>query len=253
MTKPQSSLPLAADTAAKDIDPRHVLGIVQRVFALKGRKPDQETLVFTVNEMKQELAKNYYYLTAQEIQTALDNGVHGVYGEVFDISVCSLCKWLDAYCNSDQRRRYIESRRPKPVAAIAQRATYTETERIRDMRKIILARFEEYKQTGDYTDHGNIVYKFLNERGVVTPTTEEKWEVYNAELTKARQANAATAAKPRHIMSLSAHLAALEKSAEGQARNASMRHFVKKFFKSMLDNGVSLDDHIPDPDKNTAK
>lgn len=242
----QSSQPLAADTKAKDIDPKHVLDIVQRTFALKGRKPDQETLIFTVREMQQEFKKNYYYLTAEEIKTALDNGVHGVYGEVFDISVCSLCSWLDAYCNSDQHRRYAESRRPKPAAAIAQKATYTESKRNRDMRKYIHDKFDEYRSKGDFIDYGNIAYKFLNERGVIAPTNDEKWAAYNAELAKARQDNAKTAKPPSVVMSAKAYLQLLEKTAENTARDAAMRHFVKKFFDSMLDNGVSLDDHIPD-------
>lgn len=135
--------------------------LIARVFQLKGRAVDAATIDFTTIEMQIKFAKNYFYLTVGEVREAFDNGCFGKYGKVFEISVVTLCEWLDAYISTD-RMKYIEAQRPK-LKAITQTATVTDSERRRAMLDFILSNFMRFCTTKDIELFGAKVWDFLIE------------------------------------------------------------------------------------------
>lgn len=137
---------------------------------MKGRAVDAATIDFMTTEMQIKFAKNYYYLTVGEVREAFDNGCFGKYGKVFEISVVTLCEWLDAYISTD-RMKYIEAHRPK-LKAITQTATVTESERRRAMLDFILSNFMRFCTTKDIELFGAKVWDFLTELNLVKPPAD---------------------------------------------------------------------------------
>ena len=163
---PQKSL-------VRKIETPQVAAIVTRVFMLKNRTPNDSALIFTVNEMQKKLSGNYYYLTVEEVQNALEKGVFGYYGEYYEIGVVTMCNWLDAYLNSDERRAFVESHRPK-LLAIEQKASVTKEEQENSKRGLILSAFDTYTKTSRNDRFVDITYKFMVELCMINPDNDDK-------------------------------------------------------------------------------
>lgn len=151
--------------------------LVARVFLLKNRTVDKNVLMFTANELQQRLRKNYYYLTIEELKTAFENGVFGNYGEVYEISVVTLCKWVDDYINSPERMMYLEKHRPKHKA-IAQRATVTREENKNAQKQFILSVFKDFCHKKYILYFGQKIYDFMEDLGIVVADDKTKTAMY---------------------------------------------------------------------------
>lgn len=184
--------------------PDMILDAVSRVFALKGRNAEPKMLTFIVKEMRAEFNLHYFYLSIEEVKSAFDHGVFGEYGEYYEISVVTLCKWLDCYCNSDERQRYIESRRP-PVKAIVQTATITAQEKVKAEMDFIEGKFMEYKHKGVITFAAPVCYDILLKHGFFAPDRDSKIAAFDRAkklIEGEKKAKAATFSLQSHLQSM---------------------------------------------------
>lgn len=163
---PQKSL-------VRKIETPQVAAIVTRVFMLKNRTLNDSAMIFTANEMQKKLSGNYYYLTVEEVQNALEKGVFGYYGEYYEIGVVTMCNWLDAYLNSDERRAFVESHRPK-LLAIEQKASVTKEEADENKRQFLLSKFNSFRRSNCIDKFAEITYKFLTDFSLINPTPDDK-------------------------------------------------------------------------------
>lgn len=151
--------------------------LVARVFLLKNRSVDKNVLMFTAAELQQRLKKNYYYLAIEELKTAFENGVFGKYGEFYEISVVTLCNWLDDYINSSEREMYLEQHRPK-CKAIAQAATVT-CEEIKNAQKhLILSGFKDFCYKRHILYFGEKIYDFMADLKIWVADDKTKKQKY---------------------------------------------------------------------------
>jgi hypothetical protein len=107
----------------------------------------------------------------KEIEYCFSCGVRGEYGEYFGINVVSISKWLRTYYNSEERRdAQVQNLFPRLPAK-----TKPTPEELTEMRKKALAkRWLEFCETGSCYDLGNVAYNFLNSKGLISFTGDEK-------------------------------------------------------------------------------
>ena len=147
--------------------------IVPTLFIIAGQQPDRQNVRIIWQELASDLQKRYKLLTLSEVEYVLLNGVKGEYGEYFGVNIVSINKWLRAYYNSDERHAALAERnRP----ALPQRTEPTEEEREQaflDRYKLLL---DTYRRDGRCVDYGNLVYGWLDKKGLVAFTNGQKNE-----------------------------------------------------------------------------
>jgi hypothetical protein len=77
---------------------------VNMAYGICGQKPDEATVMITVNELYTKLRETYPHCTMEEVRTAIRNGVYDEYGEYFGLNVRSFIMFIREYLFSEQRR-----------------------------------------------------------------------------------------------------------------------------------------------------
>jgi len=77
---------------------------VNMAYGICGQKPDEATVMITVNELYSKLRETYPHCTMAEVRTAIRNGVYDEYGEYFGLNVRSFIMFIREYLFSEQRR-----------------------------------------------------------------------------------------------------------------------------------------------------
>ncbi|MDR1913380.1 MAG: hypothetical protein LBQ68_02705 [Clostridiales bacterium] len=180
--------------------------IVAAMFATAGQKPEKKDVKMICREVCKDLKNRYKGLTLDEVKIACDNGVRGDYGDYFGINVVSINKWLKAYYYSEERQR---AQREKLFKGLPQRTALTADE-------ILQIKVNAYREAyglaaaGKYVpDLGNLVYNFLDSRGKISFTKEEKLvfvERARAELETEAKERAREALAPVRIDSVIARI-----------------------------------------------
>lgn len=222
---------LPPKSLVKEIPTTQVAAMVTRVFMLKNRTVDGNTLIFMANEMQKLLRDNYYYLSVEEVKKALENGVYGRYGEYYEIGVVTICKWLDAYLNSDERREYVDRHQPK-LLAIAQKATITDEERDKGKRKLLFSKFDTYRKTRRCETLIQITYQHLIEYGFINPTIDEKYAALDrATKILLEQKHHTHALKLRDLLTKMSN----EQSFKDMKISIAKRLLVEDFFREIIE------------------
>ena len=117
-------------------------------------------LAFDVDELCDELKKNYSDLTLVEVRIAL---VEGTKNEYNALTVTNYTKWLDAYkekklANAKQLKVYEEKKEVEP----------SDEEKEKMFQENLKYCIETYKRTKDVDDKGNAVYNRLERDGVIS-------------------------------------------------------------------------------------
>lgn len=216
---------------------KEIAKIIAQAHFRKGQRADDEVLALETADIRQRLATDFKFLTTEEVRYAFEQGVFGRYGEVWGVNICTMVEWLYAYATSRERQRAVEERR---LAALPPKSEPTDEEKEAMRRQCAVSKFEEYRDSKTYSDMHGVIYNFLNRRGLVCPTTAEKWEVYNRVLAGELQKREA-AAKNRQPQPIGV---SLRKLAEGDAAQKSKNYFVVKFFDDLIRNGCDIKDYI---------
>jgi len=112
-------------------------------------------------------------LTLDELKLAANRGVRGMYGEMFGVSVASLSKIFNGYMGDMKRqeakRALIDANTPKDETP----KEVTDEE----FARLSIEAFQKFKTTGVYEDWGNIIYLFLERKGLLNYSNERKAEI----------------------------------------------------------------------------
>lgn len=160
-----------------------VAALVTKTFLRKNRETSEINIKFTTSELYNSLQKDYrkYNLTFGDIDTAFLNGVLGRYGEVFEISYVSFISWIDKYINSDE---YLEKNEKKVIIALPQKTEETDNEKKLKIANFIFNKYCDYKETGKFSDIGNVSYDFLTENRLLIASPEERIIAFNQSYVK---------------------------------------------------------------------
>lgn len=151
-----------------------VQAAVAKAYAdLNFKVPEQKDKEYIINELTDNIRKNYRTIRTKEIPVAFAKGVRGEYGEFMGLSIVTFEKFIQGYINSPYREELGKSL--PLLSPPAREKVLTRQDRI-DFAK---AAFDKFKFHDFYNDLGNIVYNFLDSEGMIPFTSKEKFEVMN--------------------------------------------------------------------------
>jgi len=145
-------------------------------YEIKGNNENEiagQTILLTQAFM-QELLIRYSEIHISEIEMALNNGIYKKYGEYMSLSSVTFINWIDKYYTQRIdlifKQRQIEEKLQKNKEMIKP----SESEIEQRMKDLALKAFETYKEKGFYDDFGNCVYDYLDKKGMIKFTSDEK-------------------------------------------------------------------------------
>ena len=143
-------------------------------FSIKGDNDidKSDNLILMTKSVIKEIITPYKNLTLAEIEIAFRRGVLKRYGEYMGISVVSLVNWIICYQN--ERMDAIFRNKQLLEKAEAENVTKSPEEREQIMKDFSHRAFAEFKEKGIFLDYGNAVYSFLDEKGLIKFTGDEK-------------------------------------------------------------------------------
>jgi hypothetical protein len=146
-------------------------------FQLKGNTDNErsEYLSMLTQSFIVELMVEYKAFSFADINLAFRRGVLNNYGEYMGLSVVTFMNWLKSYL--DERRMVIFNANrilEKHEMENEEKLSLVKTED--KMKLYSIKALKEYKEKGKYYDLGNAIYDFLDKKGMLKITPEEKWE-----------------------------------------------------------------------------
>lgn len=175
-------------------------------------------------------------LTLAELKLAANRGVRGMYGEMIGVSVASLSKVFNGYMGDMKRQEakkaLLEANTPKEVPP----KDVTDEE----WSQLAIEAFEKFKKAGFYEDWGNIIYLFLERKGLLNYSNERKAEikrsVENREL--ARLSAPLSMEEKRSFDRLKDQLLDGSLDLKGKCR----REAIQIYFGELVEMGMNLED-----------
>ena len=146
---------------------------VVKAFQDAGQRIDEADQTYLKSALVTE-AKRYPNMRIDEIPAAIERGMRKEYGEYFGINVVSISGFFRGYLASQERA---EAAKELNKLSLPEPTKPTEAE-IKAMEiDMIVKAFDKFRAEGYYTDFGNHVYRKLDERGLITFTSERKQEL----------------------------------------------------------------------------
>ena len=172
MQQQQSSLKKVTNLTIKD-----VATLISLTYMRKGRDVSEKVLLFTANEVFNELKARFWYISISEFEKALKNGIYGIYGEVYEISAVTIIRWVEQYNASDERLSFIHNN-SSTLKAIPQKSTITDYEKKQYAIIQIKTEFERFEKTGQIKNLGGATYNALTRYNLMTCSVKEKNEAF---------------------------------------------------------------------------
>lgn len=147
-----------------------ISGAIDKAIFYLGLKTDETDRDLIKLNVIADVKRHFPLLTVDELAIAIDNGVHGKYGTVVGLSPKDVYNWINAYSISNERRENQE--RLQKELAESNEPTEEEKEQIR-WDNLINA-WDMYKQNGYFKDFGNSIYNYLDKKGKIKFTVEQK-------------------------------------------------------------------------------
>ena len=167
---------------------------INRCIADKGVAMTSEDINYLYTSVREDILNDFSMLSLQDIQLCFKMGVRGKLGEYFGINAVSLYQWLKKYKEEILTQTFNEvSKFLPPVKEEEPKVDFKalDLEKIDNICNAIL----KCKSDSDYefTDFGNIHYKFLERHGIFNLSSmqeeELKEEAKNLILNEAKSKN----------------------------------------------------------------
>lgn len=136
-----------------------IASIVSETIQISGKKDiTNEDKAFLIMKTKEEIEREYRFLTGAEVRYAFDQGVRGRYGDYYNINLLTFIKWLDKYLDSDARQNIIAKR--QVITPVTHQLSESNPVSDRDMAELYRQRadylYRKYLETGRVSDIANI-------------------------------------------------------------------------------------------------
>jgi len=169
-----------SSTAIRNISDKNVVvnsihQSVNRSIADKGINMEVEDMKYLKKSITDDILNDFPNLSLQDIQICFKMGVRGNLGEYFGINVVTLYQWLKKYKEEILPQTFHEVSKYLPPAQIEEPKV--------DFKKLDFDKIEsicqaiiKYRNDNvyDFTDYGNIHYKFLDKCGILEFREDEK-------------------------------------------------------------------------------
>lgn len=139
------------------------------IFYLGLKTEDSDRDLIKLNVIA-DVKRHFPLLTVDELAIAIDNGVHGKYGNVVGLSPKDVYNWINAYSISNERRENQE----RLLKEQAEKSEPTEEEKEKVRWDNLINAWELFKQNGYFKDFGNSIYNYLDKKGKIKFTVEQK-------------------------------------------------------------------------------
>jgi len=149
---------------------------IAEAVLVSGFTVNKEAQLFMLEQVPKDIQTRFKLLELPEIKKAFDDGVRGVYGEYYGISVLTINKWLKSYIDAGEHQKYIESKVKTLAALLPEKTQLTQGEIDNIMRAGIVKCFTDYQTTGIVIDYGSPKIDWLLTNGIVNPSKEDRDE-----------------------------------------------------------------------------
>lgn len=230
-------LSLAKQSSGNDF----IKNIINTVFVRAGETRTSYELAILRLDIEYIIMKDYRHLTLNDIREAFEKGLFGEYGKYYGLNVRTLESWLNSY----DVNRIENNPNGIPITdesrMIEQKSTMTTTEIDEIMEESFERKYSEYCANGKVEDMGNALYNWLDSKGEIPFTNDEKREIKET----ARRELIAEKKREKDFMllqntiPLQAVIASLEKQAydtEGMVVSRAKKIALNMYFKQIKNN-----------------
>ena len=149
-----------------------VIGIV---FAIRSTEIDPDNIQYMARELARSVWERFPGISVAELGIALDKGVKRDYGDYFGLNVVTFLDWVRAYFYSTERKIAVSE---KNQLALPPKTVPTEKEFEELRRKNTISMFELYKHYGVLIGDPSYPFAYLESRGTLKLTREEKLSIF---------------------------------------------------------------------------
>ena len=140
--------------------------VIGRIYIHAGQYLDKKDLQIIANLLNTDILRDFRYLTMQEVQIAMENGVRDKYGAYFGLNLVTFNRWLTKYMESSKRIEAIKANIPvRNNLKIAAEC---------DLKEKSLIYFSKYKDDKSIGKFCSNVYDYLQSNGYVNQSKESK-------------------------------------------------------------------------------
>lgn len=148
--------------------------LIAEAVLVSGFNVSREAQLFMLEQAPKDIQTRFKLLELPEIKKAFDDGVRGVYGEYFGISVLTINKWLKAYIENGEHQKYLESKIIAGQKLLPKTAPLSQKEIDNIMISGIVNSYNDFKNTGVALDYGSPKINWLLNKGIIKPTEEQR-------------------------------------------------------------------------------
>jgi hypothetical protein len=186
------------------------------------------------------LAEKHPFLTLDELSKAILYGSIGEFKkeqETLYLSVANINSWIKCYLEQKKQPLMIKN---KPEL---KEKELTENEKEEIIKNGIKRRFQEFKETGDCDDFGNVGYEYLDKKGLIFFTADRKKEFMkqaeeNIKREKKMQISKSTPVEVRDINKFLITLETNKNPIITEAKKIALKTFFAELIE--MDEGLEL-------------
>jgi len=168
--------PCIADYSQDELEERVVM-LISGLYQDAGQTIDGKDLTVFAYRLCREL-RGMIFLHFGELEIACNNGLKGLYGTNFGINLIGVLRWIEGYKSSEEHKRYAHE-----VARLIDRSgkiiVPTEEEKEEIGIQLACKTFEDFKLKKDINSQAVTVYDFLDSKGIIPFTKDQKIVFYN--------------------------------------------------------------------------
>lgn len=228
--------PLVRDSVDAAIKATLSKGISSAIFIMGHPAKPVTEMELMINELLSDVKFVGSTLTLSELVLMCQNGAKESYGQNFGVNVTTVNKWMMGLIGDMKRQAAKKSLYDASLPKSEPPKEVSESEWVR----LSIEAFEKFKESGVYEDWGNIIYLFLERKGLLNYSNERKAEIKNI-------------VENRELARLSAPLSMEEKRSFDRLKNdllsGSMdlkgkcrREALLIYFKELAEMEISLED-----------
>jgi len=165
--------PLVKDSDDNAIKAALSQGINSAIFIMGHPSKGVDELSMMINELLRDVKFVGSTLTLSELVLMCQNGSKEAYGQNFGVNVSTINKWMMGMIGDMKRQA---AKKSLYDASIPKEETPKEVSDQEWIRLSIEA-FDKFKKSGVYEDWGNIIYLFLERKGLLNYSNERKAEI----------------------------------------------------------------------------
>lgn len=166
--------PRIKDTRYSDLT-NYIAKAIGFVFAIRSAEIEAHNIQYMTKELARAVLERFPGISMAELGIALDKGVKRDYGDYFGLNVVTFLDWVRAYFYSPERKIAVFE---KNQLALPPKTVPTEEEFEELRRRNTISMFEMYKHYRVLIGDPSYPFAYLEGRGILKLTREEKLSIY---------------------------------------------------------------------------